>query len=95
MKLALNDMNEGKPNLNNSSEPWWKPGMQILSEVSTWIVAPIVLALVGGKALDNHFHTKPYLFFACVGLAFLVTAYGIVRAVRNYMKTLREIEKNK
>lgn len=82
---------ENKKNFNG--EPWWKPGMQILSEVSTWIVAPIILALIGGKALDNHYNTKPYFFFILIGVAFLVTAYGIVKAVRSYMKTLKEIEK--
>lgn len=85
-------MNEDKQNLN-ASELWWKPGMVILSEVSTWIVAPIILALVGGKYLDNRYDTKPYFFFIFIGIAFLATAYGIVKAVRNYIKTLKEIDK--
>jgi F0F1-type ATP synthase assembly protein I len=85
-------VNEDKQNLSGNG-PWWKPGMVILSEVSTWIVAPIILALIGGKALDNHYHTKPYFFLICIGISFLVSAYGIFKAVRNYMKTLKEVDK--
>jgi F0F1-type ATP synthase assembly protein I len=84
-------VNEDQQNLGGNG-PWWKPGMVILSEVSTWIVAPIVLALIAGKALDNHYHTKPYFFFILIAVAFLVTVYGIVKAVSNYMKTIKDNE---
>ena len=43
--------------------PWWKPAMQIFSEISTWIAAPIILAVIAGKALDNHFGTTQ----SCLG----------------------------
>jgi len=73
--------------------PWWKPGMQILGEVSTWIVVPIVLALVFGKMLDTRFGTKPIIFLIFAGLGFLVTCFGIYRVMKNYMKKLKELEK--
>jgi F0F1-type ATP synthase assembly protein I len=74
--------------------PWWKPGMQIMSEVSTWIIVPIVLALVFGKMLDTHFGTKPRIFLVFAGLGFLATCLGIYRVMKNYIKKLKEIEKN-
>ncbi len=73
-------------------EPWWKPGIKLLSEVSTWIVAPIVLALIIGKSLDSHYNTKPTLFLICTGVAFLFTCLGMFRVVKKYIKTLKEIE---
>ena len=83
--------NDKKP-LNGES--WWKPGIALLGEVSTWIVVPIVLALIVGKSLDSHFNTKPLLFFISISLAFIITCIGMVRVVRNYIKKLKEIEES-
>ena len=91
-------MNEDKINLNRetgSGGPWWKPGMQILSEVSTWIVVPIVVALVAGKTLDSHFGTKPIIFLVFAGVGFLVTCFGMYRVVKNYTKKLKDTENKK
>lgn len=84
-------MEENKQNLNNNlpaspGGPWWKPGMQIFSEISTWIVAPIVLALIFGKMLDARYGTKPVIFLVFAGLGFLVTCFGMFRVVKNYIK---------
>ncbi|MEK7081247.1 MAG: AtpZ/AtpI family protein [Patescibacteria group bacterium] len=85
-------MNEDKKNSFNSG-PWWKPGVQILSEVSTWIVVPIVLALVFGKMLDKYYGTKPIIFLIFAGFGFLITCFGIFRVMKNYMKKLKDTEK--
>lgn len=82
-------MEEQKKNLNTGG-PWWKPGMQILSEVSTWIVAPIVLALIFGKMLDTRYGTRPIIFLIFAGLGFLVTCFGMFRVVKNYIKNLKD-----
>ena len=59
-------MNDGKQS-SNSNGPWWKDGVQIFTQVSVWIVVPILLALFVGKSLDAHFGTKPIIFlcFSC------------------------------
>ena len=82
-------MENGKQNLNNGG-PWWKPGVQILSEVSSWIVVPIVLALVFGKMLDTHYGTKPIIFLIFAGLGFLVTCFGMYRVVKDYTRKLKD-----
>ena len=80
----------------NQSGPWWKPGVQIFSEISTWIVVPIILALIGGKALDNHYGTKPMWLLILAGAGFAVTIYGITRSVRKFAaKAKREEQNNK
>jgi F0F1-type ATP synthase assembly protein I len=87
-------MSEGSQNLNNNG-PWWKPAMQIFSEVSTWIAVPIILAVIGGKFLDNYFGTKPWMLLVSAGVAFGVSSYGIVKAVKKYADALKKSEKNK
>lgn len=73
--------------------PYWKAGVKIVSDISTWIIVPIVLALVFGKMLDARYGTEPVIFLVFAGLGFLVTALGITKIVRDYMKKLKETEK--
>jgi len=84
-------MDENKQNSNNGG-PWWKPAMQILGDVSTWIVVPIVLALIVGKALDSRFGTKPIIFLCLAGFGFLVTCFGMFRVIKNYIKKISRPE---
>jgi len=89
-------MNEQNLNNNGSSNTgaWWVPGMRIFSEISTWIAFPAILAVIGGKALDNHFGTAPWLLITLVCIAFLLSAYGSVKSVRQYAKKIKK-EENK
>jgi F0F1-type ATP synthase assembly protein I len=80
-------MEEDKKKLYNG--PWWKPAIEILGEVSTWIVVPIVVALVFGKMLDAHYGTRPIIFLVFAGLGFLVTCFGMFRVIKNYMKKIK------
>lgn len=76
---------------NQNKSAWWKPGIEIFSQVSTWIVVPIILALVVGKGLDSHYGTKPIIFLVFAGLGFLFSCFGIVRVVKDYIKKLKDI----
>lgn len=91
-------MSENNQNFNNNlpasgGGPWWKPGVKIFSEVSTWIVVPIVLALIFGKMLDAHFGTRPIIFLFLAGISFLFSCYKIVRVVKDYIKKLQDTDK--
>ncbi len=79
------------PPRNNGSS--WAPAMQIFSEVSTWIVVPIVLALIFGKMLDARYGTKPTIFLILTGAAFLFSCFKIFYTVKNYVNKLQDIEK--
>ena len=72
---------------------WWKPALEIASLVSAWIVGPIVLALLVGKWLDENFHTAPIIFLSLTIMAFLVSSFGIVRAIRKYIREIETLEK--
>lgn len=80
-------------NNQNNEGPWWKQGVALFSEVSTWIFVPIILALIAGKALDNHYGTKPLWLLILAGLSFLVSAYGIFKSVKKYTDKIKEEEK--
>lgn len=83
-------MDDNKKENNN----WWRPGVEIFTQVSGWIAGPIILALVVGKALDSHFGTKPWVFLGLTGLAFLFSSFGIVRVTSKYIKDLEKKDKN-
>lgn len=72
----------------NFNGPWWREGVKLTGEVSTWIVVPIVAALIFGKMLDARFGTEPVIFLVLAGFGFLVTCYGIWKIVKDYMKKL-------
>ncbi len=76
-------------------EAWWKPALEIFSEVSTWIVVPIVVALAIGKTLDKHFGTKPWIFIGLAILAFIFSSMKIVKIVKRYAENLKNKENNK
>ncbi len=86
-------MENNKNNNNNLPRRggvWWKPAFEIFSEISTWIAIPIILAVIAGKALDNHYSTKPWILIGCVIMAFLVSSFGMVRAVKRYAKDIKK-----
>jgi F0F1-type ATP synthase assembly protein I len=85
---------ENKQNMNNTG-PWWKDGVQIFTQVSVWIVVPILLALFVGKSLDAHFGTKPIIFLILAGVGFLFSCFGIVRVVRKYLKEIQNLSEKK
>jgi F0F1-type ATP synthase assembly protein I len=78
---------------DKQNKEWWKPGVEIFSQVSGWIAAPIILALVLGKYLDGRFDTKPWIFIGLTGVAFLISSFGIIKVVTRYMKKIEEENK--
>ncbi len=81
---------ENKENNLNVKEVWWRSGLEIFYKVSGYIVIPVVLALILGKALDNYFNTKPWIFLGLTGVAFIVSSYSIVYTVSRYMKSIEK-----
>lgn len=91
---------EDTSNLNKSASvgkgPLWKQGVEVMSQISTWIVVPIVGALIFGKMLDRRYGTEPKIFLTLTAIAFVVTCFGIGKIARDYIKKIkREEEKNK
>ena len=79
----------------NKNNSWWRPAVEIFSQVSGWVAGPIILALVVGKYLDGRFDTKPWIFLGLTGIAFIFSIYGIVKVVTKYMKKIENEQKEK
>ncbi len=77
----------------NKVKPWWEPGVEIFSKVSGWIAAPIILSLILGKYLDGKFDTNPWIFISLTSFAFIISCYGIVKVVKEYMKKIEGQDK--
>lgn len=86
--------NMDKPPRQEGGVKWWEPAVEIFTQVSGWIAAPVVISLVLGKYLDSKFGTKPWIFLVLTGIAFLISIYGIVKVVGRYMKKIEEENNN-
>jgi len=82
-------------NLFKQGGPWWKPSLQIFSEISTWIAFPAILAVVAGKALDERYQTGHVILISFTVIGFALSAYGIVKAVRKFSTKLKKEEAKK
>lgn len=72
----------------NKNDLWWKPGFEIFSQISVWVVIPIVAALIIGKWLDGSYGTRPWIFLGLSCVGFLISSFGIVLTVTKYMKEI-------
>ena len=81
------DANEQKDKVD---VPWWQPALLMFSRMSGWIVGPIILAIFLGKWLDRKYGTEPWLFLACVGLAFVISMVGLVKDAFKEMEKLNK-----
>lgn len=77
-------MEDNKKNLNKTGGTSWVSAIRIFSEVSTWIVVPIILAVILGKHFDARYGTGHWMLLSFAGVSFLISSYGIVRAVKKY-----------
>ncbi|MDQ1284424.1 MAG: hypothetical protein QG620_772 [Patescibacteria group bacterium] len=76
--------------------PWWKPGLVLFTKLSGWIAGPVIIGLIVGKWLDKKYGTEPWLFLLSVGVAFLLSSFGIVKdAVKEMKRIESEADKNK
>ena len=81
--------NDDKKNLNGP-KPLWAVGVEMFSQISLWIVFPMVVALIVGKKLDANYGTKPKFFLILAGIGFLITLIGITRIVLKYVKKIEK-----
>ena len=74
---------------------WWQPAITMFLKLSVWIAAPVIIALYLGKWLDKRYATEPWLFLASVGLAFLISLFGLIRNAAKEFKKLEKTNKDK
>ncbi len=77
----------------NENNPWWKPAMFFYAKVTSWIIIPLVLAILLGKYVTKTIGSQS-LFFIFVMLGFGISCFGIYREVKNYQKGLDNDKKD-
>jgi F0F1-type ATP synthase assembly protein I len=80
---------------DKQNAPFWQPAVEIFAQVTGWIAAPILIALFAGKALDNRYGAKPWIFLGATALAFAISCYGIVSITVKYTKKIEQELKEK
>lgn len=80
-------MEENKP---EQDKRWYAQGIEVFVSVSGWIAGPIIAALFLGKWLDKKYQSEPWLFLTCIGLAFAISSYGIVKITLDYIKKIEQ-----
>lgn len=66
----------------------------IVSRLSAWIAAPIIIALYLGKWLDNKYDSAPKLLLLCIGVAFIASMTGLIKNTIAESKKISELGKN-
>lgn len=69
---------------NKSSKSTWQEIAPFLLMTTGWIVGPVIIGLISGTFLDNHFKTAPKYLLICVLSAFLLTMVGLTLEVIKY-----------
>jgi len=85
----LENKNSDKPN----QAAWWQPAIIMFLKLSVWIAAPVIIALYLGEWLDKKYHSEPWLFLACIGVAFTVSIFGLVSSTVRELKKLDKYKK--
>jgi len=67
-----------KEDKSKNVQPWAK-AMTIFALMSSWIVGPVILALLAGRWLDGRFGEGNFFTLTAVGFAFIITCVGIGR----------------
>jgi F0F1-type ATP synthase assembly protein I len=84
-----------KEDSKNTKAPWWQPGLVLFARLSGWIAVPVIIGVFIGKALDKKYNTEPWLFLISVGVAFILSMFGIVKDAMQAMKKIEKEEESK
>jgi hypothetical protein len=71
------------------NEKWWRPVLIFYAKTTSWIIFPLVLAILLGNYVSK-FTGSQFLFFACMMAGFGVTCFGIYREIKKYKKGLEQ-----
>lgn len=79
----------------NAEERIYIDGWKLFFGLSAWLTAPLAAAYFLGIWLDQKFHTKPWLFFGSLAIAFATTSFGIVYQILKLQRDIKNSEKAK
>ncbi len=80
----------GQTHRRGSGQAWWQPALVIGSQVTGWILGPLLIALFLGRWLDQKYSSQPKFLLISVGIAFIISNVGIIL---NTLKAAKDLEK--
>lgn len=78
-----------KDNKDKNDSDYNKTNFQIFGIISSWIVAPIVGALLLGSWLDEKYNHEIFFTLTLISVAFIITCVGIVKEALKAIKSLK------
>jgi hypothetical protein len=73
----------------NTKPDYNKTNIEIFGIISSWIVGPIVLALLLGSWLDDKYNHENFFTLTAVGIAFIITCVGIGKEAFKAYKSIK------
>lgn len=68
-------------------QTWWQPALEVFTRLSAWVILPLIVGTTLGRWLDRRNDTGSKWFFICIGIAFVISTYGMIQqARREYAK---------
>lgn len=68
----------------NTEGAWWRPVMVFYAKTTSWVIFPLVLALILAKVGDF----SQTSFFIALMIGFGITCSGIYKQIKEYKKSL-------
>ncbi len=79
----------------DAEQAWWKPALVLFSEVTGWIVIPLIAALYGGQYLDERQGTTNVYFLSLTAAAFIISCVGIGILGAKYIRQMERDSRDK
>ncbi len=73
-----------------SSNGQWVQGLSLFYRVSGWVVAPLILALLAGRWLDQRYQTEPWLLLGLTLFAFFISMWKIIQESSDFIKKIED-----
>ena len=74
---------------------WWVEPLMIFLKLSSWIVFPLIVALLLGKFVDTRFSIAPFGTLGFTTLSFLLSLAILFRETRKVLRELKSESKEK
>jgi F0F1-type ATP synthase assembly protein I len=73
-------------NSNKKPSMWNSEYIKVFTNISAWIVGPVLVSIFIGKYLDKKFGTAPWILGVSLALSFTISMIAIVKIASKYSK---------
>ena len=77
----------------SAPQPWWQESLSIFTKLSGWVILPLLAGTTLGRWLDGRYASGQRWFFICIGIAFVISTYGMIRQARREYARLAPLQK--